>query len=461
MNSNRRTFLKVLGGAGVAGLAAAPLFRAMAGPGAAAASDGELFIFVHASGGWDVTLWADPRNEKKGLVDPASTVNTDTGSLKRWVDKPIDDELTSFQIVQPPGCNIPFGPGIGDLVELHDRLCVVNGLAMNTVSHPDGTVYSATGRHTNGGRVVASSIDTMMANELGRESTFPCVSLNFPSYFVGDGLDRRVVPLRIGGVDAITKTLTRSQLYDTDADRDAVTALLSKEASDLAAKSNFGDVLQGMSLQYDALRKMLGSKLQDAFSTKSLKDAYPDLMAKKGKGGGGKKGQLGGVSAAFAVEAMRRNVVRCVSFAIGGFDTHNTNYQKQAGTQEDLFDLIATLVKTLDVTPHPTKTGKKLSDHTHILVMSDFCRTPQINIAGGRDHYPNNSALVISPRFRRNFVFGKSDPEQLLPAQAGTFSDGPRAIAPPDLLATFVSAFGVNPSKYLRDGEVVKELLST
>ena len=39
-------------------------------------------------------------------------------------------------------------------------------------------------------------------------------------------------------------------------------------------------------------------------------------------------------------------------------------------------------------------------------------------------------------------------------------ADGERAITPPDVLATFVSAFGVEPRKYLREGEVVKELLA-
>ena len=92
-------------------------------------------------------------------------------------------------------------------------------------------------------------------------------------------------------------------------------------------------------------------------------------------------------------------------------------------------------------------------------MVSDFCRTPQINMAGGRDHYPNNSALVISPRFRANFVFGKSDVDQLLPAAPAS---SPTASGPsrrPDLLATFVSAFGVPPRRYMRDGEIVPELL--
>ena len=42
---------------------------------------------------------------------------------------------------------------------------------------------------------------------------------------------------------------------------------------------------------------------------------------------------------------------------------------------------------------------------------------------------------------------------------AKTFGDGPRAIAPPDVLATMLGAFDIDPRKYMRDGEIVKELL--
>ena len=131
--------------------------------------------------------------------------------------------------------------------------------------------------------------------------------------------------------------------------------------------------------------------------------------------------------------------MRCVGFALGGLDTHNQNYKQHAHTQQELFGVIATLVEAARRDAAPDEAGAKLSEHTHILVVSDFCRTPQINLAGGRDHYPNNSALVISPRFRAGRAFGKTDLEQLLPADAGLeFSDGPRPIAPPDLLATFL-----------------------
>ena len=159
---------------------------------------------MHAAGGWDVTLWADPRNEARGIIHPALTENTDTSKVKRWVDAPpMADGTRSFELVRPAGSNLVFGPGIGDLAEMPDRITIVNGIAMNTVAHPDGSVYSATGRHPEGGRVAASSIDTMLSNELGREQLLPTVSIRFPSSYVGDNLDRRVVPLAIDDVGSM------------------------------------------------------------------------------------------------------------------------------------------------------------------------------------------------------------------------------------------------------------------
>jgi Protein of unknown function (DUF1501) len=449
---SRRSFLRAAAGGAVA-LAASPVNRALADT---SAGETEFFVFVHASGGWDITLWSDPRNEKRGIIDPATTENTDTSQIKRWVDAPFRGDARTFAPVRPPGSNITFGPGIGDLAELYDRITLVNGLSMNTVSHPDGTAFSTTGRHLNGSRVPASSVDTLLASEYGKSQLFPAVSVQFPSSYAGEpGLDRRAVPLVVGQIGTISRSLIRSGQYDTDADRDAVTALLSKEAQVIASRSTYTDVLNGVSVQYEGLRKMLGSNLQEVFSANRLRQDHPELDYKARFAGNT------AVNAAFVIEALKRNVVRTVGFGMGGFDTHNANYKQQAQVQQELFGLVHSLVRVLDKTPHPTLASKKLSDHTHILVVSDFCRTPQINLGGGRDHYPCNSALVISPRFRGNLVFGKSDPDQVLPAHAKRFSDGDRAISPPDLLATFVSAFGVPPRRYMRDGEIVPELLKS
>lgn len=448
--TERRTFLKVLGGAAAAGLSSQPLFSALADPPVA---PDEFFIFIHASGGWDVTLGLDPRNEARGIIDPASTQWVDSAVLRNWRDATLDADYETFQIIQPPGTNLRFGPAVGNLLTIADRVTVFNGLAMNTVSHPDGTFFASTGRHLAGGRPAASSIDTMVANESGRTQLFPSVSVNYPSAYIGEDLDPRVSPLKMASIDTVSRVLSRGNVNTQTADRNAVTAVLTQEARDLLALSHHPEAMQQFVLQYEALPRMVRDDFLALFQTSALQMAQPMFDYRS------RFQSRGAVNAAFAVEAMKRNVVRCVSFTFGSFDTHNTNYRNQGLAQQEAFDVIARLLASLDAAPHPTRSGRRLSDHTHILMVSDFCRTPQINMTGGRDHYPNGSALVISPKFRGGMSFGSSHPDQLLPQVAGRFADGMRAVAPPDVLATFLSAFTINPRKYLRDGDVVREVL--
>jgi hypothetical protein len=242
---SRRQLLKLAGAA----LASGPLGRAFA---AAPSACDEFFVFIHAAGGWDVTLSTDPRNERRGLIEPASTENTDVAPIRRWTAAPLEGEAQTFRPIVAPGGRAVFGPAIGNLYDFHDRLCVINGLAMNTVSHPDGTALCATGRHLQGARSPQASINTMLANEFGTEQILPSVSVQFPSSFAGEGrapLDRRAVPLVVDRIGGIGRTLARSNLYDGVADRQAVTALLVDEAQRLARRAAYPDVLEGMALQ--------------------------------------------------------------------------------------------------------------------------------------------------------------------------------------------------------------------
>lgn len=454
---DRRTFLKVLGGASAAAAAATvPMFSAFADP---LVGPDEFFIFIHANGAWDVTLGLDPRNTKTGIIDPATSGakgTIDPAPITRWVDDTavVDGGFLyngpSFEMVIPPGPSpLVFGPAIGNLLKHYSRMTVCNGIAMNTVSHQDGTAFSSTGRHLAGTKAAGASVDTMMADLLGLNQLLPALSVNFPSYYV-PGPDRRAVPLTVSNIGAVGASLVRSGQYESVGQRDAVNAVLTQEAKALAAMSAEPDIMNGFALQFEGLRRINQQNLLDVFTPSKLQAAYP-LFTYSDNGAV--------VNAAFAVEALKRNIVRCVSFSFGSFDTHFTNYRQQPLTQQRLFNMISALVDYLDVTPHPTRPAEKLSDHTHIMVFSDFCRTPQINTGLGRDHYPNNSSLIISPRFKGNFVIGQSDPEQLLPMPTLDFSDGRRALSPPDILATFVSAFGGDPRKYLRDGEVIPAML--
>lgn len=456
--SNRRTFLKILSGAAAAAATTLPSLRAFADM---TTGQDEFFVFIHAGGGWDVTVWSDPRNEaymSSGRdpfsIDPATDDVIETTGLRNFHPRALTGGINTFDIISPAGTPFHFGPAIGDLLDLKDRMCLINGISMNTVAHPDGTAYSATGRHLAGGRSAAASIDTMIANEFGLSQLFPSVSVNFPSAFEGPNLDRRATPLRVGAIGTVAKSLTRTEANDYAADRDQVSVVLSHEAMQLAQRSYFPDALTGLAQQYGSVSDMLHRNLRGMFDQATLEHNYAadfDFSSTYQSSGA--------VNAAFAVEAFKNNVARSVSFVLGGLDTHNSNYATHPLILQDAFDVVAALVKKLDMVAHPTLRGQTLGQHTHVLVVSEFCRTPNINIAGGRDHYPNNSALIISPRFKGKYLLGETDPHTLLPVATRAFVDGMRAITPPDILATFLHAFGTDPRKYMRDGEVVPELL--
>lgn len=446
---NRRSFLKILGASAAVSATGSSVMHALASdpPGS-----NDCFIIIHASGGWDVTTWADPRNEHQGLINAATTAAVDPTGVRHWKGKALGDGIDTFELIQKNG--FALGPAFGGLIDRFDRVSLINGIAMDTVSHADGTYYSSTGRHLAGGRPLQTSIDTLLAGELGPADLLPLVSVRFPSTFLSTTLDARAMPLRMASVSQAGRSLLRADTRTYREDRDAVTTLLAHEAADLALQSYEPAPADGLRLQYDALQRMLGDRaILDTFEEAKLRGTLQPKFFVDGEGKAivRRSHQSTALNAAFAVEAIKKNMVRCVSFSATGFDMHGTEYEDSLSFFQEFFDVIALLIDRLD--------AEGLSDRVHVMVVSDFCRTPQITARGGRDHYPNNSSIIISPKFKAGRVFGETDHAQLLPKNVLSTPLGPRPIRPSDVLATFLSSFGIEPRKHLRDGDVVSELL--
>ena len=444
----RRAFLSGLAGGAVLG-AIGDVTPALAG----VAPSTEYFVLVHAAGGWDVTLWSDPRNEKVGPLDPPTTANQTTAGVRLWADAPFAGDVRTFRPVTPKGASFALGPGAGDLVELVERATLVNGVAMSTVAHPDGAAFAISGRHLVGGRPVASSLDAVLGHVSGAREILPVVAIQFPSAYVGSALDPRAIPIAISDVGALARALVRRDNVTAADDREGVAKLLAAEARRTADRETYPERTVAMIAQYEALSRLGKESVDTILGAPGLRKAQPTLPW------GGRFGGSAVLSAAFAIEAMRRGLTRVVAFSASGFDTHAINYRLHALTLQDLFQLVVSMVRAFDAVPHPTLAGHKLSDHLHVVVFSEFCRTPQVNLNGGRDHYPNNSMLFVSPRLRAGQVVGKTDPGELLPVPTRKFALGERAITPPDLLSTLLAAVGAEPSRFVRDGEVMKELI--
>ena len=418
----------------------------------------EFFVFIIALGGLGRDALGRPaQRAARHRRIPASTENTDTGPLKRWVDAPLGDAgFKTFELVRPQGSNLVFGPGIGDLADMADRITVVNGLEMNTVAHPDGQVFSTTGRHPQGGRVAASSIDTMLSNELGREQLFPTVSVRFPSAYVGDNLDRRVVPARdrrrrVHQPHALARASSTTRAPSATASRRCSPRrrATSRSAPPTPTSST------GWTLQYDSLRRMLGEQPAGRLQRRRPAQGAPGARlqgALHGRPGGQRRLRRRGDEAQRRpLRELRRRRLR---HARQQLPRRRRSSSRRPSTSSRRSSARSTRRRTRR-RPAPSS-----RDHTHILVVSDFCRTPQINLGDGTRPLPEQlgarrlAALPEQLRLRQ-------DGSRPAPAacRRSKFVDGERAIAPPDLLATFLSAFGVDPRKYMRDGEVVPELL--
>ncbi len=363
-----------------------------------------------------MTLWADPRNEARGIVHPASTENTDTSQLKRWVDAPLDERRADVRARAPEGLEPRLRPR-HRRSRRHGR--PHHGRQRPRDEHRRATPTARRSRRPGGTRRAGASrrraSTRCSSNELGTRAALAhglaCGSRRRTS---GDEprSARRAARDRRRRHRSAARSSRSAGCTTRAPERDAVTALLSEEARDLA---------QALDVPRRARRAWRSStracagcsarNLQDVFSADGLKKAHPELDYKARFAGGA------AVNAAFArrgdeaqprpLRELRRRRLR---HARQQLPRRRRSSSRRPSTSSPRS------CKSLDATPHPTQPGAKLSEHTHILVVSEFCRTPQINLGMGRDHYPNNSALVdLAAVPKANFVFGKSDPDQLLP----------------------------------------------
>jgi hypothetical protein len=115
-----------------------------------------------------------------------------------------------------------------------------------------------------------------------------------------------------------------------------------------------------------------------------------------------------------------------------GWDTHQNNFDAVKKLSEVLDTSWATLMEDLK--------SKGLLDTTTIVWMGEFGRTPKINGQNGRDHWANSwSTVLAGGGIKGGQVIGKTSEDGM------EVKERPVSVA--DLLATVVSALGLDPMK--------------
>ncbi|MCA9127709.1 MAG: DUF1501 domain-containing protein [Planctomycetales bacterium] len=136
--------------------------------------------------------------------------------------------------------------------------------------------------------------------------------------------------------------------------------------------------------------------------------------------------------------------VRCVEVELSGWDSHINNHEIQS-IKTSILDraLASTLVELR---------RREMFDQTVVFCGGEFGRTPTINPAGGRDHWPHGfSALLAGGKLRRGYVHGSTaaNPDlTLLKSQRERAIDPSRLaeklVSVPDLHATLLHALDID-----------------
>lgn len=148
--------------------------------------------------------------------------------------------------------------------------------------------------------------------------------------------------------------------------------------------------------------------------------------------------------------------VRCVEVSLDGWDSHANNHEVHRKLVAQLDPAFSALIADLK--------RRDLLDRTVVVCGGEFGRTPKVNIAGGRDHWPNGFTVALAGGgFRGGIAHGKTDPQ----GQSGP--DQPTSVE--DIHATVLSTLGLNPAHEniapattrpikLSQGKPIRELLA-
>lgn len=192
-----------------------------------------------------------------------------------------------------------------------------------------------------------------------------------------------------------------------------------------------------------AARRMMTSDQLKAFEVKDAPKATLEAF-------GENKFGRGCLAAVQLIEAG----VRCVEVTLNGFDSHINNAELQAGRIAELDPAFAELIRQLK--------ARDLFDSTVLVCASEFGRTPQHNLAEGRDHWPHGFSVALAGGgIVGGRVIGETDP-------TGESKEPSDPVKVEDLHATIQTALGIDPEYEamagnrpipLSEGRIVKGLL--
>ncbi len=364
---NRRDLFKYAGAATALGMLT-PARRLSAAPAALAP---KRLVMVLAQGGWDTTYALDPKTQSAKIDVPVGA-------------KRMFGNLDVFADASRPNVTSYFN-------KYADQTAIVRGISVASVAHQECLKRMATGTRNE----TNPDMGAIIAHDNGNDLPLPYLILGDTAY----AGPYAVSAGRVGATNQIVTLLDPAQAY------------LTNGRAPLATTNAEDAILQRY--QTATSNRMKATRGAMGYNRKRVDDFGESI--RRGK-------QLQGVRAGFGARGRNLSLTNQVDLAIDAlstdisqavmintrlaWDTHDNNTDQQA-MHETTFAGMTRLLDGLAAKPGRTA-GSTMLDDTVVVCFSEFSRTPKINSAQGKDHWPVTSAVVVGAGVKGGRAYGAS-----------------------------------------------------
>lgn len=283
-----------------------------------------------------------------------------------------------------------------------DRSVVINGLAVGSISHTACARLMLTGSRSH----TQADLPSQVGGRLAAQAAIPFLALSGPR-FPGD----QGQALLSASPDAVqliqdTRWMSNEALVQSYLDGVALGSNPKEQA--------YGDSLARLPGLLEQGELLIGESDLDRAMTALQADLCRSLI--------------------FQVQLPMLTV----------YDSHQDNHGNQSRALEGSFADLHTLLSALE--------GQGTLDRTLVLVLSEMGRTPVLNAAKGKDHWPYTSALLIGGGISGGRVIGSTDgglAAQGMDRESGGLDLGAAAPSSADLVGGVLQHLDLDPQELL------------
>lgn len=383
-------------------------------------------VLMVAAGGWDTTYVLDPKPGLSTIDAPSGTIR-EIGGLPIFID--------------------PSRPTPTRFFEKHAQRCqIVNGIQTQSIVHSDCSKRLLTGTSSEAN----PDIGAIAAFEHGREMAAPYFVLGQTAY----SGPYAAISTRAGTANQLGALLNPLAGFPVGDPGDPQLPFL----PDSVESSLIRSYVQAGVARERAVRGQVGHnkrRLDDFADAVWRGEAVAEI---------GAVGKLDFtrdlmVQADLALEGLETGLCHAVQIELGGWDTHTGN-AGQTQLNEAFYAGLEYLIDELSARPGETA-GSRMIDETVVVALSEMGRTPKLNDAAGKDHWPVTSAIVIGAGVDGGRTVGGSS-DRLgaigVDLATGAVVEGGTQLAGANLAAGLLALVGVDPGRYLPQAEPLHAL---